>query len=160
MPDEVTLAAIIAGSVLLGLMIVVGLPVVLTFRHHARQRAFEHAERMKALELGRPWPTGDANAEGTSPGGDGRPEHRAVKIGVWVPLGSLGIALAATSGPSSNATDVAVWVMAGVVGVAGLVCGTILALHAPAPAPLTPPPYGPAKPTFADDALDVVSRRG
>ena len=35
MPDELSLAAIIAGSVLLGLMIVVGMPVVLTFRQNA-----------------------------------------------------------------------------------------------------------------------------
>src|SRR5436309_715788 len=94
MSHDMTLAAIITGGILLGLLIVVGLPSVLGIRYAARQRELEHTERMKALELGRPWPGAEPDEAESS--GVGAPD-RGVKIGVWVPLGALGIALAATS---------------------------------------------------------------
>jgi hypothetical protein len=157
MSDDLMLAGIIMVGVVLGLLVAVGLPVVLGTRNTARQRELEHAERLKALELGRPWPGGDAaNCDWY--------KHKGVLIGVWVPLGALGIALAATAdkGGSGNATvDMVTWIAAGTVGVAGVLCGTILAaLRSPSAGVSTRPFHASTKPSFEEDAVDTVSRRG
>ncbi len=152
-PGDLTLAGIIAGGVVLVLMIVVGLPVVLSMRQAARNREFEHAERLKALELGRPLP-GD-------PATDGATTHRDNRIGLWVPLGALGIALGAmNSTGDSTAAVVVIWAAAGAVGVTGVICGTILAMRAPSPAVPAPRSLFPTKAPAEDDAVDTVSRRG
>jgi hypothetical protein len=151
-PDDLRLAGIIAVAVVLVLMIVVALPVVLGMRQAARDREFEHAERLKALELGRPLP-GDPATDGSTRRGDNG-------IGVWVPLGALAIALAATRGSDNSPAAVATWVAAGTVGVAGVICGSILALRAPSPGDPAPRNLVPIKPPSEEDAVDTVSRRG
>ena len=55
-PVELSIAGIVVAAVVAVLMIVVALPVVLSMRHAARDREFQHAERLKALEVGLPWP--------------------------------------------------------------------------------------------------------
>src|SRR4051794_2727234 len=125
-PSDLKLAGIIVAAVVLVLMIVVALPVVLSMRHAARDREFQHTERLKALETGQPFP-GD-------PATDVPPRHASTGIGVWVPLGALVIALAATRDAGDSPAAVATWVAAGSVGIAGVICGTILALNAPPPA--------------------------
>ncbi len=151
-PVELSIAGIVVAAVVAVLMIVVALPVVLSMRHAARDREFQHAERLKALEVGLPWP-GEPAAE--VPPADG-----GTRIGVWVPLGAMAIALAATRGAGDSPSAVATWVAAGSVGVAGVSCGTILAVNTPARA--TPAERGgaPAKPAFWQDDVDTVSRRG
>src|SRR5262245_16808028 len=128
MSHDMTLAAIVTGGILFGLVIVVGLPVVLGIRMSSRHREFEHQERMKALELGRPWPC-DPLAEAEAQAGSS-PE-RGVRIGVWVPLGALGIAFVTSSAMTNRAdmTHMAVWISAAAVGVTGVICGTILAMR-------------------------------
>src|SRR5262245_40329770 len=157
MAHDMTLAWIITGGILFGLLIVVGLPVVLGIRMSARHRELEHLERMKALELGRPWP-GETLAETEAHAGSS--SERSAKIGVWVPLGALGIAFVATPIISNRAdmTHMAIWISAAAVGVTGVICGTILAMRTPQ----APPPISHAafKPPLEDDALDIVSRGG
>jgi hypothetical protein len=159
MSHDMMLAAIVTGGVLVGLFIVIGLPVVLTVRNSAQQRELEHAERMKALELGRPWP-GDKVPEVESV--PERATDRGGHIGIWVPLGALGIAFAATSSQpqSAHGADIAVWISAAAVGVTGVICGTVLAMRTPPPAAPAPSPRSTFKPPAEEDALDVVSRRG
>lgn len=159
MPDEAALAVIITGGILVGLVIVVALPAVLGIRLAARQRELEHQERMKALELGRPWP-GEKALDGET-SAESSPE-RGVRIGVWVPLGALGIAFAATSSQHNgeSLTHMAIWISAAAVGVAGVICGTILAFRTPRAADSPPTPRFAHKPALEEDALDIVSRRG
>jgi hypothetical protein len=103
------LALIVVISVVTILLIVVALPVVLSMRQAARDRQFQHAERLKALELGQPLP-GDSTSElSHGRGGAG--------IGVWVPIGVMGIALAATHDSGDSPAAIATWVAAGSVGV-------------------------------------------
>jgi hypothetical protein len=124
-------------------------PTVMAFKHARYLREVEHAERMKAMELGRTLP-GDEPLS---------PASIATAIGAGVPLSSLVLAWLAdlTSGGRSGE---AVWVAAGAVALGGLICGTILAYRhfATRPQPAT---YQEApKPEYDPDAYDVVGRRG
>jgi hypothetical protein len=160
MSSNENMAAIIVGGIVLGLLLVVVLPVVLGLRHSAKRQELKHAERMKSLELGRPW-TGEMPASAVASEDSNGPENPGGKIGVTVPLGALGIAFVATvSQPPSTAATIAIWSAAGVVGVAGVICGTILTLRmrpsdAHKPAQLTA-----AKPPAEEEALDLIGRRG
>jgi hypothetical protein len=102
--------AVIAALVLAGISLLVLAPTVLGLRHARRQRELEHTERMRALELGHPLPGSEPTAQ-QSPG---------LLIGLWVPISALGIAFVAQQHEA--------WVAAGMVGVAGVICGTILAM--------------------------------
>jgi hypothetical protein len=160
MSHDMTLAVIITGGILFGLIILVGLPVVLGIRMSGRQRELEHQERMKALELGRPWP-GEQPADGESQAVNS--PDKGTRIGIWVPLGALGIAFVATTGradAATNMTHMAVWISSAAVGVVGVICGTILAMRTPPPAAPPPLSRGSFKPPLEEDALDIVSRRG
>ena len=82
-------------------------------------------------------------------------------MGVWVPIGVFGIALAATqSSEDSQAAAVAAWVSAGCVGVTGVICGTILTLHNAMREGRATGQPAPAKPFFEEAEIDTVSRRG
>jgi hypothetical protein len=151
-PADLTLAGIIAAAVVLALVIVVALPVVLSMRQAARDREYTHSERLKSLELGRPLLDAPATDGSTRRGDNG--------IGVWVPLGALGIALIATEVADSPSAAVAIWVAAGAVGVTGVICGCILALRAPSSGFPAPRAFVLAKPTTEEDGVDTVSRRG
>jgi len=132
-------------------MIVVALPVVLSMRHAAKDRELLHAERLRALETGRPMPgeTVSHNATG------------ATGVGVWVPICVFGIALAATQGSvDSRAADVAAWISAGCVGVTGVICGTVLTLHNAMREGRATDQTSPAKPHFEEADIDTVGRRG
>jgi hypothetical protein len=125
-------------------------PTILVLRHARMERELEHAERIKALELGRtlpqdePWWT---------------PARLCVAIGAGVPIGVFGLAFLA----SQTVVDAQpVWVAAGIVGVAGVVCGTFLAgryLTHGCPSRLVVN-LGQAKPELEADAFDVVGSRG
>lgn len=154
MSENLMMATVIIAGVLLALIIVVGLPVVLSMRHARRERELEHAERMKSLELGRPLP-GDKAEQGIFP------TNKGLGIAIWVPLGALGIAMAASANPMTAATSSqGIWMAAGAVGVAGVICGTILALRIPPGDAGSEPTPRPEKASYDADALDVVSRRG
>jgi hypothetical protein len=164
--DDMKLFELVLGGVVLVLLIVVGLPVLLSFRQAAKNREFEHAERLKALELGRPWPGGDA-AYVASPGNDvvqsgGPSRYMGIPIVVLIPLGALGIAALATSDSvrGNTTVDLVAWIAAGTVGVAGAICGTILTLRSSSAGIPAPSPHASTKPRLEEDAIDTVSRRG
>lgn len=153
--DPIQMAAIIATAVVIGLLIVVGLPVWLGIRQSQRDRELQHAERMKALELGLV-PPGETHRPWT-------PVRLAAAIGMWVPLAVFGGAFLATA---SGYRDPGPWWAAGAIGVAAVLSGTILILRLPASAWTTDLPRSdtiPRAPKFpvADpDAFDVAGRRG
>lgn len=145
------LVAIAAIAVVAVLMIVVALPVVLSMRQAAKDRELLHAERQKALEMGRPLP-GESASQGSVSG---------TGVGVWVPICVFGIALGATQASNgSQAADVAIWVSAGCVGVTGVICGTILTLHNSMREGRAAHTHAPPKPSFEEAEIDTVSRRG
>ena len=129
---------------------IVIVPTALGFRHARFLREVEHAERMRAMELGRTLAEDEAWS----------PARLAVAIGVGVPIGSLLIAwlAAMTTGSTSAEADLD---GAGVVGLGGVICGTVLAARhfAGPPAGRRDPP-GVEKPEYDPDAYDVVGRRG
>lgn len=140
--------AILATAIVIGVLCVIGLPVILAFRHAAREREYEHAERMKALELGRVLPK-DAPVW--------TPLKIAVGMGVFVPCALFGAAFFATLfGINSDG----IWPVAGTVGVTSIVCGTYLTKRALTLKPAIDEMQAADKPHFDPDAYDVVSRRG
>jgi hypothetical protein len=157
MDHDMNLAIVIGTSVVMGLAIVVGLPVFLGVRHARKVRELEHAERMKALELGRPWP-GSTPAE-TSAATSSSP---GTQIGVWVPLGALGIAWLSSGAPwQSGGVSGIIWGAAGSVGVAGVICGSILAIRDTSRLGRQQTTVNLTKPYQHDpDEFDVASRRG
>jgi len=117
-PDLVLIP--IAGAVCIAvLLLTVALPVWLSFRHDRWKRELEHEERMKALELGRPWP-GDQPWL-TLP-------KLALGIGAVVPVAAFACGFLA-----AFLTDVdggEVWRTVLVVGMTAVICGTVLASQA------------------------------
>jgi hypothetical protein len=98
-------------------MPIILVPVILGLRHARIERECEHAERMKALELGRTLP-------GDEPWWS--PARISVAIGAGVPIGVFLCALAANhQGPP----HIGIWISASLVGIAGIAGGTTLAHH-------------------------------
>ena len=99
------------------LTILILVPTVLGLRFARRQRELEHAEKLRALELGHPLP-GSEPPPKQSPG---------MMIGLWVPVCVFGIAFVATQ---SGRQQHEAWIAAAIVGTAGVICGTVLTLKA------------------------------
>jgi hypothetical protein len=119
-------------------------PIIWGLKHARRKAEWEHMERMKALEMGRPLP-----GEVKSPP---RPaSHAGIAIGTSVPIGVFGCAWLASLTAGYEET---MWIMAGVVGLGAVICGTILAKQS------IGSEISAAKPHIEDDAYDVVARRG
>jgi protein-S-isoprenylcysteine O-methyltransferase Ste14 len=135
-------AAIMAGVGALVFFVIV-LPIYWGIRLARRGQEIAHTERMRALELGHPLPGTVADAAGSWPPG--------VAIGLWVPLGVFGIAFV-----SGNHNNPSVWIAAALVGVAGVICGTLLTLFAPATAK---PEAGAAKPAIDREAYEDLAQR-
>ena len=132
---------------------IVIVPIALGIKYARYERELEHAERMKALELGQ-----------TLPGDESwwSPVRLCAGIGVGVPLVAFGcaflVSMLGMPGPASSDC----WHAAASVGLVGILGGTFLAhrhlvqregsrnahedMH--------------AKPEFDADAYDVVGRRG
>ena len=151
-------------SVLGSVVLIIVVAIVGGFLHSRRERLLTHAERMKALELGREMPDDAATARvkaafGISSSDDkaedsGSLARRCFTTALWVALGGF---LAASQGGWVN-PSIAIALAASVaaVGVTAMICGTILAVRTsagPAPGPFSKGPMD-------ADALDVVSRRG
>jgi hypothetical protein len=159
-------------SLFLGSLVFVGLVAILGgFLHARRERLLTHAERMKALELGKPLPDdpqttklkaiygtgGGSVAEGSS---DGLPQASLAatcyRTALWVAF--WGFLFAAQSGAMNLANGVAIAIGAstGAIGVTCVICGTILAaLPTKAAARVS---YDKAH--TDPDAIDVVGSRG
>ena len=134
---------------------IVVVPVALFFKHANLQRELEHAERMKALEMGRTLPQDEPWWS---------PPRIAVAIGAVVPIASLGIAFVTTEagGPRDE-----VWIFSSLVALAGVICGSTLSVkhfnHKAAielAALQANPSSASGKPAFDPDAYDVAGSRG
>jgi hypothetical protein len=135
--------AIVCGMLVFGL-----LPITLYFQHERRKRDMEHAERMKALELGRTLPD---EAEGES----WSASKIAGAIGAGVPIGVFGCAWLASEKLGYHET---IWIGAAMVGTAAVICGSCL-LYALITKDAFSTPSD-SKPEIEEDAFDVVSARG
>ena len=125
-------------------------PAILGLRHARIDREFEHAERMKALELGR---TLHRDQSWWSP------ERLAAAMGVAVPVAVFLMAWFASR--TAGYLGPLPWLAATVIGLAGVVSGAVLAnRHFAREAELERTRYPAAKPVFEDDAFDVVGSRG
>ena len=135
---------------IVGMLIpIIIVPTAMGIRHARFLREVEHAERMRALELGQSL----AEDRGCTR------MDVAMAIGAGVPVGSLGVAWLA--GQSSPLLIEPLSVTAGVVGLGGVICGTFLATRRLANRD-QPIPTGKAdeKPAYDPDAYDVVGSRG
>ncbi len=128
----------------LGIPIIV-VPTALAFKHAAKLRDLEHAEKMRALELGRFNP---GDGEWTTNGRIG------AGIGAGVPIVAM---LAAMMASLEVGFHQEIWLSSGLVGVAGVICGTLLAALSRSVAPAA---QSLAKPVYEPDAFDVVGSRG
>jgi len=145
------------AAVLVDLLLGAGL-VFLLVRNGHRRREWQHAERMKALEVGLPVPPHDASRARAAV---------CIAIGAGVPLMVFGIALAAYH--EDPAHHVALWIAPGVVSGLSVVGACILAgvLFGGGSNPEdtssvgnAPGPRNGVKPAYDPDTLDVVGRRG
>ena len=124
-------------------------PTAMGIKHARYLREVEHAERMKAMELGRTLP-GD---ESWTPAG------LAATIGAGVPIAAMLVAFVVSrSTPNPDVVE-SIVKMAGMVGLGGVICGTVLAAQqfARRAEPVARPVE---KPSYDPDAFDVVGRRG
>lgn len=120
-------------------------PTAMAFKHAAKLRDLEHAERMRALELGRFNPADESwSVNGRIGAG----------IGAGVPIVALITAMVATL---EGGFHEEIWMSSGMVGVAGVICGTVLAAQARSAAAKD---QSAAKPVYEPDAFDVVGSRG
>jgi hypothetical protein len=149
--------ALIVGSILAATSVVWGPGLYIGWSQERRKREQQHAERLRALELGTPVP-------GTPTWWT--PPRLAAAMGVFVPLGAMMMAMFATIETRSDWFPFVIWPAAGAVGITAVIGGTVLAsrLGGTEPAPTASAdafPNGAAKPRWHDpDALDVVARRG
>jgi hypothetical protein len=132
------------------LMPLVLIPMIMVLRYRGRKREWEHAERMKALELGLP-----------APGNESWPARVCIAIGAGVPVGSFFFAWVASL---ESGHGEPFWEAATMVGGLGVLCGTFLATRLlPSRSRAQDPaarsnPY--AKSALDPDVYDVVGRRG
>ena len=145
MPMNVLLIPIVAMMIP---MIIV--PTALALKHARFLREREHAERMKALEMGLTLPRDESRS----------PAGVAFGVGVVVPIASMLVAWVATRDYNVVDTPIEmIWKTAAWVGVSGVIGGTVLASQQilkrdrPAPAPHEKLAYDP-------DTFDVVGSRG
>ncbi len=113
------LAVFVAAAIILSFTVTM-VPILLGFRHSRRKLELEHAERMRAIELGQPVhrqaePEDEPWTEAA---------RLAKAIGVIVPQRSLGSAFLASL---LLGVHQEIWIAAGMVGLAGVVCGGLLA---------------------------------
>jgi hypothetical protein len=123
---------------------IIVVPTSLAFKHAAKLRDLEHAERMRALELGRFNPGDESWSV---------PAKLAAAIGAGVPIVAMLAALLASTEAGFHPE---IWMFSGMVGIAGVCGGTTLATRSRPAAPATPV----EKPVYEPDAFDVVGTRG
>jgi hypothetical protein len=130
---------------------IVIVPTVMAFRFAQRKREMEHAERMKALELGRA-PTQDEPWY--------NPARIALSIGAGVPVKVFIVAWLASASIGAREE---IWMGAFLVAVTSVICGSILAakhFNQRAKAEAEASAFYSHKLAVDDDAYDVVSSRG
>jgi hypothetical protein len=160
----------VGGGLFIGLV-----AVVMGILHSRRLRLLTHAERMKALELGREIPDDDAlarlkavcspiqgSADKAEPVSLSALARRCFSVALWVPIASVGLSL--MFGREQAAGDFVLWAAVGVIATASIICGSNLALKS---ATLESAADSAARNGFAHkdgqhdpDAYDVAGRRG
>ena len=144
--------------------------VVLGLRHARQKQEQDHAERMRALELGVPLATQHA-----------WPAAVCIAIGAVMPVCALLMALIASAvvgrSPQSQPAEALlgldeshtaflamVWGTSSMVGLSGVIAGAVLAWRLLSRKPRRDfdafPDHATAKPAFDPDAFDTVGRRG
>jgi hypothetical protein len=96
------------------------IPMALHVRGEQRKRELEHIERMKALELGRPFSGEDEDATWYSP------MRIAFAVGVGVPLGAF---FSAALSSMAIGFHEPVWIATGIASLAGVISGSTVAGH-------------------------------
>jgi len=151
MDGQSWLFVFVPSIIILGFTVSI-LPIVLAFKHSRRQLELDHAERMKAIELGQPVPRQGAGEDDHST----RAARLAMALGVVVPLGSLGCAFFASLALGFHQD---IWVAGGMVALGGVLCGGLLAGQTFG-ANKSSPGRTDLKPYVEEDAYDVVGARG
>ena len=124
-------------------------PTAMGIKHARFLREVEHAERMRAMELGRTL----AEDESWTPAG------LAATIGAGVPIAALALAVFAGRMIPDPLVLASAWKADGMVGLGGVICGTALAfLHISNRASAAP--VAGEKPAYDPDEFAVVGRRG
>jgi hypothetical protein len=136
--EFIVICSIVGGLILVSLVSIIG-----GFLHSRRERLLVHAERMKALELGRDMPDDPATmrmkaifpaekpeesaSQPTSPAEPKSLAAQCYSTTGWV--AGCGLLFAAWSSMPGGHSGVAYAIAgaAGAVGVTGMICGTILA---------------------------------
>jgi hypothetical protein len=147
------------GALLISLVAIIG-----GFLHYRRERLLTHAERMKALDLGREIPDHAATAQikaafgNLASGNEGEPSEalarKCFSTALWVAF--WGFVAGSQGGWINPSIAIAIAASVGAIGVTGMVCGTVLAYRSP-----TEPSHRPVCKHVTDaDTFDVVSRRG
>ena len=153
---EVTQNMLLAGLIVGGVVICL-VPIFGGFLHYRRERLLTHAERMKALEMGRDLPEDTATARIKAVyGSPDKPEAassgpKSLAVQCYTTTGwvaGLGL-LFATQASSNAGVAYSVAASAGAIGVTGLICGTILASKAMESAPTSLA----SKPRFDPEAI-------
>jgi hypothetical protein len=154
---------------LAGLFGVIGLfsyPIILWgIRHDRLRREMEHAERMKALEVGRDWPADarDPIAVAVQAQSSARRPadpawslaRKCVSLAFWLPVGVFLV----TQGRGNH---FGIWGGTALIASTSLVCATTLVLRRSATGqrPAAAPYQANGKAAYDPDAFDVVGRRG
>ncbi len=128
---------------------IVVVPTSLYFKHARHVRDLEHAERMKALSMGRSLPQDEPWWS---------PPRLCLMIAAGVPAS---VFLIAGMASDSVGFHEEIWIAAAMVGLAGVVSGSLLAHRHLAAREVVrdQAPWG-SKPDVEADAFDVVSSRG
>lgn len=126
-------------------------PTIMAFRQMAKKREYQHIERMKALETGRP-----------IPGESYMPQaFVCAAVGAGVPVGSFLFTFLAWVSTHNPPTEM--WVAPMSTSLVALMCCTIMALKMfrPAKGSTTEADANAnGKPAFDPDAYDFVGNRG
>ncbi len=148
------------GLMLIGIVSIFG-----GFLHTRRERLLTHAERMKALELGRDVANERDGTQSAKSADDDKAEDSAslprkcFSTAFWVAFwGFLAASSGGITGERGVNPSIAIAIAAAVaaVGVTSVICGTILAVRTSPGSARMPS----SKAAIDADALDVVSRRG
>jgi hypothetical protein len=160
MSGEEVIALCISGLMLVGLVAIVG-----GFLHVRRERLLLHAERMRALELGREMPEDKAItrakamttalADPPEPDPDRALARKSYSTALWVSFWGF---MFASGSAAATSTPIATIIAggAGATALAAVIGGTVLAYRA---ASATKSTADSLKPSYEPDAYDVVGAR-
>jgi hypothetical protein len=157
--ELIAVCSIVSGVILVSLIAIIG-----GFLHSRRERLLMHAERMKALELGRELPDDPATIRmkgifqaeqseepASEPKSPGEPKSLASScFSTTVTVCCTGF-IFAWLGSGFQGVAIAIAAATGAIGVTGMICGTILASKSTESNPM--PMVAHAKPRYDPEAI-------